>query len=163
MNEWQEQVVSEKGVDMALWKRLFGYARRYPRVLRPFLLGGLGVAVVDVAFPLVTRALLDDIDGAASRGELASVRFGPYIGVYAALTAGLCLGVWLFIVNGGRLRTAIAHDIREDAFANLQELSFAFYDQRPVGWLVARMTSDCERLSNILAWGFLDYGLGHHA
>ena len=35
-------------------------------------------------------------------------------------------------------------------------LSFAFYDRRPVGWLMARMTSDCERLSNILTWGLLD-------
>jgi ABC-type multidrug transport system fused ATPase/permease subunit len=32
----------------------------------------------------------------------------------------------------------------------------AYYDFRPVGWLMARMTSDCERLSNILAWGLLD-------
>ena len=34
--------------------------------------------------------------------------------------------------------------------------AFEYYDFRPVGWLMARMTSDCERLSNILAWGILD-------
>ena len=57
---------------------------------------------------------------------------------------------------GGKIRTHVSHDIRKDGFANLQRLSFSFYDYRPVGWLMARMTSDCERLSNILAWGFLD-------
>ena len=57
---------------------------------------------------------------------------------------------------GGKIRTHVSHDIRRDGFENLQRLSFAFYDYRPVGWLMARMTSDCERLSNILAWGFLD-------
>jgi ATP-binding cassette subfamily B protein len=35
-------------------------------------------------------------------------------------------------------------------------LSISFFDHRPVGWLTARMTSDCERLSNILTWAFLD-------
>jgi ATP-binding cassette, subfamily B, bacterial len=61
-----------------------------------------------------------------------------------------------FIWLGGKIRTHVSHDIRRDGFENLQRLSFSFYDHRPVGWLMARMTSDCERLSNILAWGFLD-------
>ena len=61
-----------------------------------------------------------------------------------------------FIWMGGKIRTHVSHDIRRDGFDNLQRLSFSFYDYRPVGWLMARMTSDCERLSNILAWGFLD-------
>ncbi len=61
-----------------------------------------------------------------------------------------------FIWFGGKLRTHIAHVIRMDGFCNLQRLSFSYYDYRPVGWLMARMTSDCERLSNILAWGMLD-------
>ena len=36
----------------------------------------------------------------------------------------------------------IGHDIRRDAFNQLQDLSFAYFDRRPVGWLMARMTSD---------------------
>ncbi|MDA0955315.1 MAG: ABC transporter ATP-binding protein [Proteobacteria bacterium] len=50
--------------------------------------------------------------------------------------------------------------MRRDAFNQLQDLSFAYFDRRPVGWLMARMTSDCERLSNILAWGLLDLAWG---
>ena len=56
----------------------------------------------------------------------------------------------------GKIRTHVSHDIRRDAFDQLQKLSFSFYDQRPVGWLMARLTSDCQRLSNILAWGVID-------
>ena len=50
--------------------------------------------------------------------------------------------------------------IRRDGFDTLQNLSFSYFDHRPVGWLMARMTSDCERLSNILAWGVLDFTWG---
>ena len=62
-----------------------------------------------------------------------------------------------FVAIAGKIRAFLSHDIREEAFGNLQRLSFSFYDHRPVGWLMARMTSDCERLSNILAWGFMDF------
>ena len=55
-----------------------------------------------------------------------------------------------------KIRVYASYDIRKAAFANLQNLSFSFFDYRPVGWLMARMTSDCERLTNILAWGLLD-------
>jgi ATP-binding cassette, subfamily B, bacterial len=57
---------------------------------------------------------------------------------------------------GSKIRTSVSHDIRRDAFENVQRLSISFFDHRPVGWLTARMTSDCERLSNILTWAFLD-------
>ena len=67
----------------------------------------------------------------------------------------LSASIATFIYFGGRIRTRISHDIRQAAFRNVQHLSFAFFDKRPVGWLMARMTSDCE-LSNIFAWGVLD-------
>ena len=60
----------------------------------------------------------------------------------------------------GRIDAFVSHDIRRDAFANLQRLSFSFYDHRPVGWLMARLTSDCRKLTDILAWSFLDFVWG---
>src|SRR5262249_2762899 len=32
-----------------------------------------------------------------------------------------------------------------------------FFDTRPSGWLMARLTSDCQRLAVILAWGVMDF------
>jgi ATP-binding cassette subfamily B protein len=80
----------------------------------------------------------------------------PWILAYLVCTLGIAVSIGGFIWMGGKIRTHVSHDIRKDGFANLQRLSFSFFDYRPVGWLMARMTSDCERLSNILAWGFLD-------
>ncbi len=67
---------------------------------------------------------------------------------------------WGFIFTANKIRTFVCHDIRRAGFANLQRLSFSYYDHRPVGWLMARMTSDCERLTDILAWGILDFFWG---
>jgi ATP-binding cassette subfamily B protein len=41
-------------------------------------------------------------------------------------------------------------------FAKLQELHFAYYDHHPIGWLVARGTTDCQRLGRLFAWGLMD-------
>jgi ATP-binding cassette subfamily B protein len=94
------------------------------------------------------------IDAVATSGVDANLWL--YGGLYAFFTVLLGCSVSAFIWYGGTIRTHVAHDIRMDGFNNLQKLSFSYYDFRPVGWLMARMTSDCERLSNILAWGMLD-------
>jgi ATP-binding cassette subfamily B protein len=134
-----------------LWRKLFAYTRPYRREL--VMLGvfaGL-TALMDVSFPLITRAVIDAVDAHGANANL-----WPYGAAYMACTAVLALSVGCFIWAGGKIRSHIGHDIRRDGFENLQRLSFSFYDHRPVGWLMARMTSDSERLANILAWAFLD-------
>ena len=134
-----------------LWRKLFGYTRPYRREL--VMLGSFATltALMDVSFPLITRAVIDAVDAHGAAANL-----WPYATAYIACTTVLALSVGCFIWAGGKVRTHISHDIRRDGFENLQRLSFSFYDHRPVGWLMARMTSDSERLANILAWAFLD-------
>jgi ATP-binding cassette subfamily B protein len=139
-----------RGVRAHLWRRLFAYARPYRGTLAVLVGAGIVTAVLDVCFPLITRAV---VDAAASEPAPALL---PYAWLYAGCVTAFAASILTFIHAGGRLRAHLSHDIRRDGFANLQRLSFAFYDRRPVGWLMARMTSDCERLSNILTWGVLD-------
>jgi ATP-binding cassette subfamily B protein len=138
-------------IDLALWKRLFRYTRPYRGTLALLATLGAATAGIDVAIPYVTGRVVDAVtrDGDAA----ALVR---YAWIYGLLVLALSACIWGFIRSAGRIRTHISHDIRRDGFVRLQELSFSYFDHRPVGWLMARMTSDCERLSNILAWGILD-------
>ena len=46
--------------------------------------------------------------------------------VYAALVVVQSLGVFLFVRGAGRLEMDMSYDIRQDAFAKLQQLSFSF-------------------------------------
>ncbi len=138
-------------VDTALWRKLFAYARRYPKELIGLAGCAFITACVEVSYPLITRGVVDHIE----RDGLDATLW-PWMLAYAGCTVVIALSIGTFIWLGGKIRTHVSHDIRRDGFENLQRLSFSFYDYRPVGWLMARMTSDCERLSNILAWGFLD-------
>ncbi|GJM43305.1 MAG: ABC transporter ATP-binding protein [Gemmatimonadota bacterium] len=137
--------------DFEVWKKLFGYTRPYRREVLLLIMFAVLTATADALIPLVTRELVDEI---VERGS--DVRLARYLWAFFGLTTVISVAVWRFIWLAGKIRTHVSHDIRRDGFENLQRLSFSFFDHRPVGWLMARMTSDCERLSNIMAWGILD-------
>jgi ATP-binding cassette subfamily B protein len=139
------------GLDLDLWKRLWGYTRRYRRDVACLVGLAMVTATVDVSFPLVTRGVIDEV--ARNKGD---AELGRYVLAYLGLTVVFAASVVNFIRLAGKIRTHVAADIRRDGFRNLQALSFTYFDRRPVGWLMARMTSDVERLANILAWGVLD-------
>lgn len=142
-------------LDTGLWWKIFRRALKFPRLLYPLFFTAVILAVCDASYVQVTRWVIDGVvrDGAAAH-------FGRYFAGYAAVTAVLCTCVWGFINLAGSLCQHVAHDIRRDSFDKLQQLEFAFFDTRPVGWLISRLTSDCDRLARVIGWGFLDITWG---
>ena len=137
-----------------VWKRVL----RYGMIHRKFLLGIIVIAVAtagcDAALYLAIRGVIDEAVARRSDGVL---RYGL---MFVGLVTTQVVCVWAFIVLAGKAGQGIGHDIRRDVFARLQELQFGYYDRRPVGWLMARATSDCQRLGRLLAWGLLDLSWG---
>jgi ATP-binding cassette subfamily B protein len=141
---------------IALWRKLFSYALPYRRDLLRLAFFATCTAGMEVAYPLITKAVVDAVARSRGSADLAGADLMPYVAAYLACTAVLAASVGGFIWAGGKIRAYVSHDIRQAAFENVQRLGFAFFDHRPVGWLMARMTSDCDRLANILTWAFLD-------
>ncbi len=143
------------GVRLQLWKRLFGYALPYKKEL--WLLAGAGfvTALMEAAYPLLAGKVVDDVE---RHGTDAS--FALWGAAYLGCNIALALASAMFIWMAGKIDVYVSHDIRREAFANLQRLSFSFYDRRPVGWLMARLTADCRKITDILAWAFLDFVWG---
>jgi ATP-binding cassette, subfamily B, bacterial len=147
---FQEEEYTSR-IDPALWRRIIRHARPY----LPQLLGmgatAMLVAGVDVLFPLVTAWLIDEAIMDGLTGQLLWYALG-----YAGLCAVMAVCIWIFIVLAGRIATGLAHDLRRQGFERLQQLSFSYFDTRPVGWLVTRLTSDVDKLSSIIPWFLLD-------
>lgn len=151
MNAYHEEDEPlHKQLDVALWRRMVVHAQPYRRSLALLALAGLIVAVCDVLLPRFSGAVVDS--------AISGRRDGVWL--YAALylgTVSLLAGmVWFFIGQAGIAATGVAYDLRRKAFGKLQDLSFSFYDHRPVGWLMARLTTDCDRISSVLPWTLLD-------
>src|SRR5258705_7736378 len=146
-----EEDIFHPRIDWALWRKVLVFAKPYRRWL--IALGTLGMlcGLCDAMLPIITGHLVDLIkfDGA----NAPVFKFGS---LYLVTIAALATFIMIFIVVAGRITTGVSYDIRTAAFAKLQQLPFSFYDKKAVGWLMARMTSDCSNLSRIMGWALLD-------
>lgn len=148
--EFQEEEY-KKRLDPGLWRRILSHARPYARPLTGLAIAGAIVAAVDALLPRVTGLVIDEAIKNGTGSALWRHCFQ-----YLGLVTVMAVMVWIFIVFAGRAATGFAYDLRRSGFARLQELSFSFYDRRPVGWLISRITSDCDRVSGIIPWFLLD-------
>ena len=142
---------ADQKIDLRLWKRLVAYAMRHRRIVCYMIPVLLVVAGIDLVYPQLTRYAIDHFIAEGTTEGLAG-----YGLLYAALVVLQGVGVFLFVRGSGHLEMNISYDIRQDAFAKLQQLSFSFYDTTSVGWLMARMVSDIARLSDMIAWSLVD-------
>lgn len=154
MNTIQEQEY-DKRFDFGLWMKLLRYVRPYRKFMCLLGLVMIGVAGIDVVFPLMTRRAIDNF---VLTGSLAGLP--GFMITYGLLIAVQTVNVWLLIAIAGKIDMGICYDIRKDGFCRLQELSYSYYDRTAVGWLMARMTSDTSRLSDTIAWGLVDFVWG---
>lgn len=131
--------------------RMLGELRGYwPRVLA-FLVFISAVAVVDSALTFLNKRLIDE---AIVARDIS--RIGPIALVWAALMLGQALCVFAMIWTAGVLGERVQYDLRRKMVDHLQELSFSYFDRTPVGWIMARVTSDSGRISGLVTWGMLD-------
>lgn len=112
--------------------------------------GGMSVAAIETMLPLMVGRIVDE----ARTGTDAEL--GWPIAVYASVFILFAAGVWCFIAGAGIVSTRTADRLRRDCFGKLQTLEPAYFDVRPTGWLVSRLTSDCSKVSGILPWVMLD-------
>jgi ATP-binding cassette subfamily B protein len=109
------------------------------------------VAAIDTAFPIMSRYAVDNFVIPQSRENL-----GYFALAYGVLVVIQSVNVWLLIAVAGKIEVGLCYDLRAKGFRRLQELSFSYYDKTPVGWIMARMTSDSQRLGETISWGLVD-------
>lgn len=138
-------------MELSRWKRLYLYIFKYKMLLLGITICGIIVGVLEMSFGLITMWLVQDI---RTLGQDANLFKWSWLIVATCVFDGIVTGGFVYLVC--KVRALASQDIRDDAFVNIQKQAFKFFDARPVGWIMARLTSDCERLSDILAWAFLD-------
>ena len=151
MSYQNEQDFTNERVDPKLWKRLYAYAWRSKKTFLMTIACLLYAALVDALYPLLANYAVD-------RFIVPGVSDGMWLFllVYIVLAFSQGFGTLGFITCCGRMEMTISYDIRQDGFLKLQHQSFSFYDKTAVGYLMARMISDVNRLSEMVAWSMVD-------
>ncbi len=152
--EFDEQEFESK-VNTRIVRRIFGLATRHWRWLAGFLVAIALVSTLDSYFTYLSKSIIDDGIVAGNKGILQSlvIRYGALTVVQAGL-------VLAFIYFSGVLGERIRYDLRKTLFNRLQDLSFSYFDRTPVGWIMARVTSDTDRIAELATWGLLDVTWG---
>ncbi|MEE8442000.1 MAG: ABC transporter transmembrane domain-containing protein, partial [Spirochaetia bacterium] len=150
MNTFEEHDYA-KQIDPQLWRKLLRLAANYKRHLIGLGLVMILAALIDAVFPLMNRAAIDRYIVPGTTDGL-----GTFLLIYAGLVVMQAANVYFLILLAGRIEVGIIHDLRKLGFRRLQELSFSYYDRTAVGWIMARMTSDTQRLGDAISWGLVD-------
>jgi ATP-binding cassette subfamily B protein len=151
MSEVERQDDSRSRFTLHVWKPIITRALTERRGVGMLVGGGIVVAAIETMLPLMVGRIVDE----ARRGESAALLWP--IATYAAVFVVFAAGVWTFIAGAGRVATRTADRLRRDCFGKLQTLEPAYFDVRPTGWLVSRLTSDCSKVAGILPWVMLDF------
>ncbi len=113
------------------------------------------VSILDSYFTFLSKRIIDEgiVPGNVSALKSIITQYGSLILLQAA-------GVFGFIYLAGVLGERVRYDLRQKMFNHLQDLSLSYYNRTPVGWIMSRVTSDAERVAELVTWGLLDITWG---
>ncbi|MBE2234636.1 MAG: ABC transporter ATP-binding protein [Anaerolinea sp.] len=132
-------------------RRVLGLTRPHWRWVVGFLLLIALVSTLDALFTFLSKQMVDEGIVPGDRSRLMEL-----VRIYGALVFVQAGAVFGFIYLAGILGERIQYDLRKRMFDHLQALSFAYYSRTPIGWLMSRVTSDSERVAQLVTWGILD-------
>jgi ABC-type multidrug transport system fused ATPase/permease subunit len=129
-------------------RRLWKYLEGRKAVASLMLLIGAGNAAAQTGGWLLVRNAIDKGIVPGNKHHLTIV-VAIYLGVAAAgwvLQAQLIRGL-------AKIGQAIVIGLRRDLFDHLTGLSLRYFSQQKAGWIIARLTSDVDAVSDVLSQG----------
>ena len=137
--------------------RFFGIGRiigrlgqyRVPLILM-LLTSALGSAV-DIGVPLFQRYALNRF---VAFGTLKGLP--GYILLYVSVIFVSAVLNYISCIYGMKIEVGVDRDLRNEAFAHLQTLSFSYYNRNSVGYIHARVMSDTQRIGELCSWTLLN-------
>ena len=111
--------------------------------------------IVSVQIPLLTRDAIDDVITPLARGLDVELGKGMlFVLMLKIVGFTVVVGLFSFIRRYAStyFSQKVVYDIRNDVFVSLQNQSFAFYDKTHTGQLLAKVTTDMDRIRRFLGF-----------
>ena len=126
-------------------KRLFGYLKEYKAGIVIVLLA-MGITVgINLANPLILEYAIDNY---VAKGDVKGLLILGVIAVALSLLFIVFVRVRIYVMS--KISNEILLKIRQEMYEHIQTLSFSFFDGRPSGKILARITGDVNSLKEVL-------------
>ncbi|WP_127499010.1 ABC transporter ATP-binding protein [Paenibacillus glycanilyticus] len=152
---YQDDDAIEKPFNWSQMRRLFIYMKPYTRQLIPVIVAMIIGTITRLTIPALTIVAIDQ----AIQPESGETSYGKLY-----LVAGIMVA--LFIIqwasNQYRIKYTniigqkVIYDLRHHLFQHIQKLSFRFYDKRPAGSVLVRVTNDVNALQDLFTNGVVN-------
>lgn len=138
-------------LSITIWKKVLPFLKPVRKNIMYLIALNILCAVIDIMYPKFQEYAINHYIGSGSAKGLI------WFGVIVALTIAVqTVLVIVFVRHAMYIEMTVGRDIKRAAFAHLQTLDFSYYNQTPVGFMLARVMSDTGRISGIIAWNLSD-------
>lgn len=146
-----DAVQNNKSFQLSTWKRLLPFLKPYRWLMLLLILTNIIISVVDVLLPLFQRYAVDHF---IEQRSLAG--FQTFIAGYVVVIVLQVLSFVFYTLSAMKMEMHMGRDLKKACFVHLQTLSFSYYNVTPVGYILARVMSDTNKISAITAWDMVD-------
>lgn len=148
MQEIMEEKQAVK-LSLRIWSRLFPYFRKVKKHMIAVMIFMFASALTEASFPLFTRFAVNNfVMTGTTKGLFA------FAAVFLSFIIFEGYTVIMFARHSIRVEMYLGGMLKRSCFVHLQELPLSFYNSTSVGFLIARVMSDTDRISGMVAWGF---------
>lgn len=148
MEGTEEKLASH--ISLKKWKRIFPYVKRIKLSAVLVLIFMLVSALSESVYPMFTSFAVNSF-----------VVPGTTDGIwkfFAAFGGAILIGgaaVIIYCHNAITVEMQLGKMLKRECFVHLQRLPLSYYNKSSVGYLLARVMSDTDRISGVIAWGIV--------
>ncbi|MFQ9934326.1 MAG: ABC transporter ATP-binding protein [Lachnospiraceae bacterium] len=153
-NRYFEDEVIENHFNKFMLGRLIAYAKDYKKTYIKVVALLIGTSLLSLIPTGINMVIINDVlpkDSAVPDNAIAMAAI--LLSVWFTLSIGSVIANYAVNVAANSLGNIIICNIRKDLFAKLMELSFNYYDSRPMGKILVRVTN----YTNEVADFFINY------
>jgi ATP-binding cassette subfamily B protein len=140
-----------KAFSFKVWAAMWPFFKPYRWMVAKVLSLMFACSVIGVFMPLYQKYFIDAfISPSRTDGLTAAI----LIGVAAIFVNLICVVTFSKIAI--KVEMGFSRDLKKKCFDHLQTLSISYYNKFPVGYIMARVMSDTDKIGLLAAWGFVN-------
>lgn len=146
----------EQSFNFSHMKRSLAYVKKYSGKMALALLLAVFATIFTLLGPQIISKAIDNgmTEGGSRYGDMKYLIILGALYLFCMVASSALTAVRVVIIS--KIGQNIVLDIRNDLFAHLQELPFYYYDSRPLGKILVRVTSYVGAVSDMLSNGIFN-------